>query len=89
MDRAKTIICNGPLGCCEHVGFEAGTRAILHAMAEKKSAQTVIGGGDTLDAMAQFEIPQTAFSHVSTGGGAMLLFLEGANLPGIEVLETE
>ena len=89
LSKAKTIIWNGPLGCFEYDKFEEGTREILKVVAAAKSAQTILGGGDTLEALKQFHISQKAFSHVSTGGGAMLKFLEGKDLPGLEILELE
>lgn len=86
--HSKTIIWNGPLGCFEFKPFEAGTREVLKTIAGQKSAQTILGGGDTLDALKKFGVDKDAFTHVSTGGGAMLEFLEGKELPGIEVLKS-
>ncbi len=84
--HSGVIIWNGPVGCFEFPPFSNGTREILKTIAAQKSAKTILGGGDTLKALHQFGVESTAFSHVSTGGGAMLKFLEGEELPGIEIL---
>lgn len=88
LNQSQTIIWNGPLGCFEYPAFEAGTKNILKTIAALKSSQTILGGGDTLDALKKFGVSKAAFTHVSTGGGAMLEFLEGKELPGIEVLKS-
>ncbi len=87
LKHAKTIIWNGPVGLFEKDPFANGTREILKTIAAQKSAKTILGGGDTLEAIHKFSVESSAFSHVSTGGGAMLKFLEGAELPGIEILK--
>lgn len=86
LGHAKTVLWNGPVGMFEQAAFENGTRSILKMVASLKSTQTILGGGDTLEALKKFGVSADAFTHVSTGGGAMLEFLEGKELPGIEVL---
>lgn len=80
------VIWNGPVGCYEFSPFAVGTKAITQATAKTK-AETILGGGDTLDAIAQFKSSKSNYTHVSTGGGAMLDFLEGKALPGVECLK--
>ncbi len=81
---AKTIVWNGPLGYSEIGRFGTGTKKMGEAIA-KSRAKTVVGGGDTLAAIEKYRL--RGFSHVSTGGGAMLEFLEGRKLPAVAALE--
>jgi len=85
VSTAKTIVWNGPAGVFEFPKFAVGTNAIAHAVASNAAAISIIGGGDSVSAINQAGVADK-ITHISTGGGASLEFLEGKKLPGVEAL---
>lgn len=91
VSQSKTILWNGPVGVFEYTMLEEGTKAIALALKQltEKGGATIVGGGDSVAAIEKFGFEKSQFTHVSTGGGASLEFLEGKILPGIDCLDTK
>ena len=84
--KAHTIVWNGPVGYMENPEFKRGTDFLYYVITENEDAISVVGGGDTLSAIAKKEYLDK-LTHISTGGGAMLEFIENGTLPGVEALK--
>lgn len=88
LDGAKTVVWNGPMGVFEMPNFAKGTLEVCEAISELPGATTVIGGGDSAAAAIQLGF-EDKFSHISTGGGASLEYMEGKTLPGIAIISEQ
>lgn len=89
ISQSRTVIWNGPVGVFEYDSFEEGTKTCATALAEltNRGGVTIVGGGDSVAALEKFGFAKESYTHVSTGGGASLEFLEGKTLPGVACLD--
>jgi phosphoglycerate kinase len=90
LKQSPLVLWNGPLGVFEFPRFATGTKEVAETLARLTQAgqcTSILGGGDTVAAIEQFQIDPKSYTHVSTGGGASLEFLEGKTLPGIAILD--
>ncbi|PIQ78750.1 phosphoglycerate kinase [Candidatus Peregrinibacteria bacterium CG11_big_fil_rev_8_21_14_0_20_41_10] len=83
--NSATVVWNGPMGLYELEPFQNGTKMIAEAIANSP-CKSYVGGGDSVDALAKLNVDQTKFTHISTGGGAMIEYIEGNKMPGLEPL---
>ena len=88
LEGAKTVVWNGPMGVFEFSNFAEGTLEICRAVAALEDATTVIGGGDSVNAVKRLGFADK-MTHISTGGGASLEFLEGKELPGVAAADNK
>ena len=86
--RAKTLVWNGPMGAYEYDEFAQGTKLIAEKIAKNKKCKSVVGGGDVVSSIEKYNL-QSGFYHISTGGGASLMLLEGKTLPCYDVLQDQ
>ena len=88
IQKSKLVIWNGPMGVFEFDAFANGTKAVAESLAQSKDTYSIIGGGDSAAAVEKFHLADQ-MSHISTGGGASLEFMEGKELPGVTALKRQ